>query len=132
MEDVSNDNVGEGLVVDSLCSRKFLSNRLKLDICEKVVKAGFREEKFSLRALARQYNVQPAQIRRQVISTWCVDALKDLPVELLKNAWRHAEMSYFPAEAQHSIDTNEDDMMVELEDDMMDELDLDEHEHAET
>ena len=48
---------------------------------------------------------------------WCVDALQDLPEDLVKNAWRHGEYSWFP---------EENEVQLEMTMEPMEELDFEE------
>ena len=34
---------------------------------------------------------------------WCIDALQDLPEDLVKNAWSHGEYSWFPGENEAQL-----------------------------
>ena len=50
--------------------------------------------------------------------TLCIDALQDLPEDLVKNAWRHGEYSWFPGE---------NEVQLEMTMEPMEELDFEEN-----
>ena len=56
---------------------------------------------------------------RAMIAHWSVSALKGLPKQLVKNAWRHGDYSYFPNEpsVRYSLDSamNSPDILEEAE-----------------
>ena len=54
---------------------------------------------------------------RQKMAHWCFDALQDLPEDLVKNAWRHGEYSWFPGENK---------VQLEMTMEPMEELDFEE------
>ena len=58
---------------------------------------------------------------RQKMVHWCVDALQDLPEDLVKNAWRHGEYSWFPGENK---------VQLEITMEPMEELDFEEDVHV--
>ena len=63
---------------------------------------------------------------RDELSKWVRDSLESLPMQLVKNAWRHAPYSYFPDENEEALeaggtlddeepmDDDPTDMMLEM------------------
>jgi hypothetical protein len=55
-----------------------------------------RWEEYMLEEGLLQNKTQPPT--RQLMALWCTESLRDTTVDIVKNAWRHAEYSYFPQE----------------------------------
>ena len=58
---------------------------------------------------------------RQKMAHWCIDALQVLPEDLVKNAWRHGEYSWFPGE---------NEVQLEMTMEPMEELDFKENDNV--
>ena len=72
-------------------------------------------EEYMLEEGLQQLKTHPPT--QQKMAHWCVDALQDLHEDLVKNAWRHGEYSWFPGE---------NEVQLEMTMEPMEELDFEE------
>ena len=73
-------------------------------------------EEYMLEEGLQQLKTCPSSQQKMV--HWCIDALQDLPEDLVKNAWRHGEYSWF---------SGENEVQLEMTMEPMEELDFEEN-----